>query len=237
MTQNYARSRQEDGQMMLAAAVALINRSSLLRWDGVGGFVKVERDIFDQAWQEVDPVFGRTVLWNMFSVGAEMLLKGVLLCNGRDKVRKEPKEVLRYPGASDIRMWATQVASDQGPKDDAPDYGTLRDLVGSNRRKTTEKPLASFLVDRHAMDDEADLIWSVYALLGSAIRNRDAHAYVPNVRDAHFDLADTLFRPAFNLLLAWLPLGGKTLAAYLDEGRRLVDTAGAAVTSAPGHPP
>jgi len=40
------------------------------------------------------------------------------------------------------------------------------------------------------------------------IRNRDAHAYVPNVRDNHFWMVQDVFMPALNLLVKWIPNGG-----------------------------
>ena len=56
------------------------------------------------------------------------------------------------------------------------------------------------------------------------IRNRDVHAYWPNVRDDDFDLVAEFFIPCFNLLMSWLPPGSRMsdaeLATFLasDEG-------------------
>ena len=55
-------------------------------------------------------------------------------------------------------------------------------------------------------DDEGTLI-SGYGLLKD-VRNRDAHSYHKNVRDADFPLVGKKFVPAFNILAKAMRLGG-----------------------------
>jgi len=64
----------------------------------------------------------------------------------------------------------------------------------------------------------------VYQLLARTIRNRDAHAYVPNVRDDHYSLVPDLFSECFNLLTSWLPGGAATLTSWRGSARQFVDS-------------
>ena len=56
-----------------------------------------------------------------------------------------------------------------------------------------------------ATKEQANLLLAAYSLLASTIRNRDTHAYIPNVRDHHLSLVNDLFAGCFNLLVSWLP--------------------------------
>ena len=59
-----------------------------------------------------------------------------------------------------------------------------------------------------ASADEKKLLFAASRLLTMTIRNRDAHAYVPNVRDSHCWIVHDVFMPALNLLVKWIPNGG-----------------------------
>ena len=63
---------------------------------------------------------------------------------------------------------------------------------------------------------EGQLLRAAYTLLAGTIRNRDAHAYVKDVRDDHFHLVEELFVPCFNLMVSWLPEGAGTLSQWVD---------------------
>lgn len=64
---------------------------------------------------------------------------------------------------------------------------------------------------------EERIVKAAYRLLARTIRNRDAHAYVPNVRDEHFWLVPKLFEDCFNLLVSWLPGGRQVLNCWLED--------------------
>lgn len=223
-----------DGKIMLAAGVALINKSRLLGWEGCA-FTPVEKALFDETWKKVDCIFGRAALWNMFSIGAENLIKAVLLCNGVDSFRSKRK-VLPYPEAamspSELSTWAGDVASGIDPLKykEVLQYRDLGKIIGKNKRDSKpndpEAPLRKFFKRRSESitSDDANLVFAAFDLLRDTIRNREAHAYVPNVRDAHFYLASEVFLPAFNKLLCWVPINGKTLDDILTEGRDLVSS-------------
>jgi len=225
------RPLEHDGKIMLAAGVALIRKSGLLGWDG-SAFTQVEKALFDKTWEKVDCVFGRAALWNMFSIGAENLIKAVLLCNNVEDVRKsKKKQVLDYPASTspfELAKWADEVASgnDEAGEILVPQYGELGKIIGKSK-KDSKAPLQDFFKSRSETitSDDANLVFAAFDLLRDTIRNREAHAYVPNVRDAHFHLASELFRPAFNKLLCWVPLNGKTLDEILCEGRKLAKAA------------
>jgi hypothetical protein len=78
-----------------------------------------------------------------------------------------------------------------------PNFGTIGQL--------TENHLTTLCTIVNATPEQTSTVVAAYKLLGQRIRNRDTHAYVANVRDAHFGLVETLLLPAIDLLLDWLP--------------------------------
>jgi hypothetical protein len=54
-------------------------------------------------------------------------------------------------------------------------------------------------------------------LLARSIRNRDAHAYVPNVRDQHQSLVPVLFTDVFNLLISWVDGGMEAVERWREQ--------------------
>jgi hypothetical protein len=85
---------------------------------------------------------------------------------------------------------------------------TLADLIAIN---DATKPLNRLLAAKQASADERALVVAGIRLLAKTIRNRDAHAYVPEKRAAHFRLVPELFVPILNLLAKWLPGGPNTI--------------------------
>ena len=61
---------------------------------------------------------------------------------------------------------------------------------------------------------EQRLVRTTYGRL-KKIRDRDVHAYWPNVRNDDFDLVAEVFVPCFNLMMSWLPGGSRMSAAEL----------------------
>jgi hypothetical protein len=185
-----------DGEMQIAAAMAFLNRSGLVEWDPASSrFNPRSFSDFRGYWAEQDPVFGRFICWNSFSTGMEVFLKGAFLLAGIE-IRKDSQEQLKFP--SDVSQWLRVYAMSKEPRETVKTYGTLYNLIGR---------LDELGDAVEAAADELVLVRAGFDLLRSRIRNRDAHAYVPNVRDAHHDLVRDLFCPALNTVTGWLPAG------------------------------
>ncbi|AIV65731.1 hypothetical protein [Burkholderia pseudomallei] len=220
----FNRSRVEDGEYNFVAGVGLIKASRLLFWDGEKNCFRMPGidpvtgmldENFEQAWQRFDPHFGRVVFWNTFSNGAEYLIKGLLLAHDLDGSRELNTAAMTLQPSpqqlSTLAAWAKLVRKQDATVFKAwarADYGSLGDAMNAPwkamwTRKYGNLPKNS--PERHALESEADIIYSAYDVLRSSIRNRDTHAYVPNVRENHRYLVEGLFLPAFNLVLKWMP--------------------------------
>ncbi len=211
-----------DGKTQVTAAISLIKFSQLLRWNPDSAqFDRMPKEQFDSSWSAIDPVFGRLICWINFSAGAEFLAKGVCLLNGID-IRTTIK-VPDYPKPStDLPTWARQFRKDPtyAGTVETTKFGTLGDLY--NDRPTKHNPAPNPALKRlcfsvKAADDQRELLLAAYELLAKTIRNRDAHAYVHNVRGSHFYLAYDLFAKCFNLLLSWLPDYPEKLKGWMTE--------------------
>lgn len=167
-------------------------------------------------------MFGRLLCWINFSAGAEMLAKGLCLLH---KVEiRSPQTVPAYPN-DNLATWATAYLKDwkSGGTMSGVNYGTLRHLVDQIDPRTKLPPGLPRLFDEvNATQSERDLLLAAYGLLASTIRNRDAHAYVPNVRDYHFPLVGQLFAGCFNLLASWLPGGPATINLWKRDAREFI---------------
>jgi hypothetical protein len=217
----------DDGRLQVTAAASLLDNSRLVEWEPHSAqFVPVPQDCFEFSWRrDVDPDFGRLICWISFSAGTEFLAKGVCLVNGIDIRKKKYLENPNYP-TEKLNEWADRFNADWkcGGTISSTDFGTLRDLIGENAKD--ESPLKRLCKLAKATAIETNLVWAAYRLLAKTIRNRDAHAYVPNVRDSHHSLVPDLFSGVFNLLVTWLPNGKGTL----NEWRR---TSGTFISSLP----
>lgn len=206
----------EDGRLQVVAPASLLENSRLVEWiSSHAHFVSVPRDIFEYSIRrDVDPIFGRLICWILFSAGAEFLAKGICLLKGIE-IRSE-HEVPTHP-SSNLQTWILGFRKDwksQGVMK-APNFGTLGDLL--RNKKGGSAPLKMLCSRAGATAMQEDLLFVAYDLLRKTIRNRDAHAYIPNVRDSHYSLVPDLFCECFNLLLSWLPNGSKTLNDWKVE--------------------
>jgi hypothetical protein len=96
-----------------------------------------------------------------------------------------------------------------------PHFGHLGNLCYSpNQRPAALEVLSSIL---SMPNDDRRMLIAAYRLLAGTIRNCDAHAYLPNERDAHFWLVEDLFAPSLNLLVSHLPGGSSVLTRWLEE--------------------
>lgn len=212
-----------DGRHQVRAGVSLLEHSHLVKWDSNQlRFLPVSPNDFGDSWHKIDPEFGRFICWINFSAGAEMLAKGVCLLH--EVEIRSSKYVPAYPDPSeDLTAWATKYMKDKKSLKDMEDkksfrtietvdYGTLGNLIDKPYPKIKESPALPPALPRlfeqvgaRAAQSDQYLILAAYSILADTIRNRDAHAYVPNVRDSHFSLVSPLFIKCFNILVSWLP--------------------------------
>jgi len=253
-TKEHRRTPQEEGDLQILAGVSLVSASKLLDWDtDAHRFIcNADSGTFLGAWTQLDPVFGRVLLWNAFSAGAEYLLKGVVLVNGKEIREGAPSKVKAYPDTDEAKLkaWAARCYSEKLPREkrlrelrekrlrekrehrqradtegksgqpspamspiptmDVIQFGTLNKLVENTR--TIDEIAKSYAPSeddgdaaKEAFQAEVEIVFAAFDLLRETIRNRDAHAYVPNVRDSHLHLVKALFMRAFNTLLSWIP--------------------------------
>ncbi|MCY0387913.1 hypothetical protein OVY01_11835 [Robbsia sp. Bb-Pol-6] len=234
----FTRSAQEDGFLQVLAGISLIETSGVLTWNDVANtFDCMNDEHFDGFWRaRFGPVFGRTCAWNMFSTGAEFLLKGLMLSFNRPI--RTAKKARSYPSnltKSGIEQWAADY------KDEEPDvwvgnYKTMGDFFHMPPKSEpahvfidTIEAVFEILRGRAAPDAlerlESDrlLVFAAYDLLRGAIRNRDAHAYVPNARQAHNNLRQAVFLPTMQCLIKWLPRQNDLREAYKNAARYVED--------------
>lgn len=211
-----------DGRLQVTAALSLLEFSRLVKWDpGAARFAPVARETFESAWRkDVDSVFGRLICWIIFSAGAEFLAKGVCLINHVEIRRAHQVPV--HPSA-DLENWVAQFRKNWRSAGTLPatDFGTLGQLY--TNRPTSADPALKRLCDKvKAGHDQQELLLATYEFLARTIRNRDAHAYVPHVRDYYFSLVPELFARCFNLLVSWLPSGPRTLNEWRQEAEEYI---------------
>lgn len=209
----------DDGRLQIVAGTRLLEFSGLVQWDAVNSrFICITKHDFEQYWQsKLDPDFGRLISWIMFSAGAEFLAKGVCLVNGIEIRKKDKDQAPAYPSES-IQDWASKVQDDWRACGtiEITNFRTLGDLTAKESKKKISGPLRRLCDKSKATIDQRALLLSAYTLLHKTIRNRDVHAYVPNVRNDHHSVVLELFCPCFNLLMGWLPGG----AQILNDWRR-----------------
>jgi len=102
------------------------------------------------------------------------------------------------------------------------DFGTLAGLTRNNSKTKVAAPITRLCSKAGAKAEEEQLLIAAYELLRTTIRNRDAHAYVPNVRASHFLLVPELFSRCFNLLVGWLPDGSVTLNMWRAKAKPFI---------------
>lgn len=103
-------------------------------------------------------------------------------------------------------------------KQRSTDFGTLGDLIGKNGKKGKLGHLADAV---QANDKQRQMIVGAYKEL-AAIRNRDAHAYIPNIRANHFGIVGATLVPCFNLLTSWLPYSSEDICLWSDNAPQFI---------------
>jgi hypothetical protein len=196
------RPLQDDGILQLAAGISLLRMSNLVLWtDELLRFELRSEDAFEHAARDVDLLFGRLVKWMQFSAGFEFVLKGVLLLAGKD-FRVDDKSVVANPTAAEMHSgtWHAGVRTRTARREPTVKYrelGTLIDQPTFLREVVAEQLL------RQTNESDANRVLAACEFLRDAVRNRDAHAYVPNVRQQQYVLV-TFVAPALNTLLSWV---------------------------------
>lgn len=207
-----------DGKLQVTAAISLLKNSKLVHWKTDSAeFVSIDQDTFGKSWQSIDPIFGRLICWINFSAGAEFLAKGVCLLRGIELFRDKGKKTKMVPEipSGDFSTWAEQYRLSAPGQVELTDFGTLGNLQNG--------PLKELCNAVEASEQDRKWVLASYDLLGKSIRNRDSHAYVPNVRDSHFHLVDGIFTPCLNLLVSWIPCEKSVINDWMDQAPNFTD--------------
>ncbi|MBB5358265.1 hypothetical protein HDE76_001471 [Rhodanobacter sp. ANJX3] len=179
----------EVGVNQLAAAIALMCSSKMVELDrDSSAFKPVSEFAFEDEARKQHPIFGRVMLWILFSTGAEYLLKASLIFSGLLEIKTQQKLGIPSKETPWTSEWLLSV-----PHAGVEDFSTM------GRVKSQLAQL--FYRHQGVSQEDRERVQHTYDLLTDAIRNRDAHAYVQGVRAAHFHVLET-FCSAFNTLLS-----------------------------------
>ena len=183
--------RREESLRQLAAGIALLNASYLVRWKNLDShFESVSEAEFEKKASLTHPIFGRLMLWLLFSTGSEYLLKGALIWAGEFSPNTKATVLLPTKQTPWTSEWISEVISNRLEKIDSADYLTIGKLDGHLKRLCNGRP-------------DGDDVRVAFKLLAEAIRNRDAHAYVRGVRASHHHMASH-FAQAYSIMVGWL---------------------------------
>ena len=194
---------------LLLAGKNLIEQSALAKWEADEmEFRATQKGDFEE-FHKNHGEFGRVICWILFSVGAEYLLKAACVAHGvfRPKMKALP---LRYPNLGEpLDSWVADVLLKKDPEEAVsyPEYGTLHAYYeGPGKGRLT------LLKDKVGLSDsDYCLHYAGFKLMATAIRNRDIHSYVRNVRHDNFYLIEQVFVPCLNVLAQSLPDSVKPL--------------------------
>jgi hypothetical protein len=179
----------DEARLQATAGMALLTNSKLVRWSTAKSwFESVSRKHFEgYSTKSLDPYFGRIMRWILFSAGGELFVKGMCLFHNIEIRSDKPKSVPNYPG--NVEEWLPLVQDDPNAAGtfQTTDFGTMNRVLHSRPGGSFLKRLAHAVSEKEA--ERAQVI-AAFGLLTHTIRNRDAHAYVPNVRDGHFRLGE-----------------------------------------------
>ena len=184
---------------LFQAGKTLLEKSQLVLYTGQSFKGNSNYDKVKKHWcKNFDPQFGRYMAWVWFSVGAENLAKAALTCNG---VITGKLTNLGYPIYND-----TLTKSEWMAKVLKPQKGAYGSAEAQNYYFKTLDRICKFELDklsdmRGICPDERKELKVAYKYLTEAIRNRDAHTYIENVREKDFLAVAKIFKPAFNTLV------------------------------------
>ncbi len=174
---------------LLNAGRAMLEHSGLVEWNGEA-FVATHPGNDDSCFEKYarctfDPDYGRYICWVLFSVGAENLAKAACVCNQVVSKRVSSLGYPKYEDGMPVMDWVENVLNESMSASDLPaekyDYRTLDQYWKSTNSRTA---YLECLCDKHGHvgPDDRKLLIASYKYLTQAIRNRDAHTYVPEQR-------------------------------------------------------
>lgn len=181
------------------AGICLIENSGLLQFDRTSfTFQALPEKSFEDKAKKLDKNFGRVMYWVWFSTGAEYLLKGFMIVQDPAFLMRTEKAVaLREADDPRSPQWIDDVLSNQGATKLQDVFSTMKVAYQLDTRLLT----TGIMNGLPPSLDEARRTKAAYLLLKDAIRNRDSHAYVEDVRKSHYHMIHH-FAPAFDTLLA-----------------------------------
>lgn len=211
-----------DGRLQVTSAISLLEFSRLVKWNrNSAQFTPEDQGTFEQSWRNnVIPVFGRLICWINFSAGAEFLAKGVCLLNGIDV-----RHFCSVPAnpTTPLTEWVNEYFNNPNASmEKTTNFHNLGAFVSLKDKNNKGKFLKKLCEEKGANPQDEKLLLVAYDFLRQTIRNRDAHAYRPNVRNANFYLVSDLFVKSFNLLLTWIPDGQNKINIWNDEAEKFV---------------
>ena len=202
---------------LLNASKSLLKHSGLVGWDGhafVANHPGSDDCCFEKYHQcTFDSGYGRYICWVLFSVGAENLAKAACVCN---HVVCKKVSSLGYPKYEDgmpVMGWVEKVlnkskSTGAPPSAEKYDYYALEKYWKSTNSHTA---YLECLCKKHkaaVTPQNRDLLIASYKFLTQAIRNRDAHTYVPKQRQKNFPAVEPIFVPSFNILVRTMKENG-----------------------------
>jgi len=182
-----------EAKRQIAAGIVLIKQSGLLELFQESNFSPKTISDFEDFATEIHPKFGRVRCWILFSTGVEYLCKGYLI--SKNSLAVSSKEKYKLARETDIdETWVRDVVDRRSSVLTQIDtYGTLGEVA---------QKIGNVLKNYSDVDEnDADKVRSILHMLTDAIRNRDAHAYVENVRKEHHGLVVPVCE-AINIVMA-----------------------------------
>jgi hypothetical protein len=169
-----------NAELQISAGICLIVQSGLLKLSEENKFSVQEIHQFENFANEKHPKFGRIMCWILFSTGVEYLCKGYLI--SKKSLTPTKAEKIKLAKESEINKdWTEKVLARD---DKVVIVNEIYDQLGGVTQR-----IASVLIKKSEISsDIANKTRSVLGMFTDAIRNRDAHAYMEDVRKDHFEL-------------------------------------------------
>lgn len=95
----------------------------------------------------------------------------------------------------------------QEPRSDGTRFFGSMGQLWHGKKGGQKTHLQCLFETKRASTDQQGTVLDTYKHLSNVIRNRDAHGYVPKVRDKDFGQMFERFVPCFDLLMSWIPGG------------------------------
>ena len=199
---------------LLNASRALLKRSGLVNWTGEA-FVATHQGNDDSCFENYakntfDPDYGRYICWVLFSVGAENLAKAACVCNGVVSQKVSSLGYPKYDDAKPVMGWVEKVLNESMSASDLPAekyyYGNLEKYWKPTKHRKAH--LDALCDKRDVVPNDRKLLIASYKYLTQAIRNRDAHTYVPEQRQKNYPAVQPIFVPSFNTLVCTMKCNG-----------------------------